>query len=141
MIQRFADMIQGADKAVTGRSVERFWAAYGARNGFPATGRNTPQPDGRTLNAYVNHSRWVADCPVCNGGLAVNPDMPSGCCLDCGTVYTIRFPTDPDAVERTLCERPNLTNRNWQPGETVDKLISENIIHSVQPLDDISKVT
>ena len=91
------------------------------------------------INAYVNHSRWVADC-ACNNGILVRPANREAWCSLCGLESELRWPPDPDAIERTLTARPNPINRNWLPGESADKLLSENIIHGCQPLDDISEV-
>ena len=90
------------------------------------------------INAYMNHGRWVADCS-CNNGILVRPANREAWCSLCHTESGIRWPDDPDAIERTLSARPPL-NRNWVPGETTEKLLSENIIHGTQPIDDISEV-
>lgn len=91
--------------------------------------------DDRVLPAYVNLGRWVADCPECNGGIAVEtvtvqgPNVGEGCCLDCGHRYTIAVPNGYEAAEKVLGQRP-AANRNWRPdrGETTDELEYENRI-------------
>lgn len=76
--------------------------------------------------AYVNHSRWVANCP-CGGGIAAWVENPRGVCMSCGTVRPIRFPDRWEIVERLLLGRPAV-NRNWWPGEPIEFLETENQI-------------
>lgn len=79
---------------------------------------------------YVNHGRWVADCPVCNSGMLVLPDNPSLQCLDCGSFFKAKvMPSKRDqaAIEKALGERPNPANRNFHPArEPVGILEVEN---------------
>lgn len=88
--------------------------------------------DDRRPVAYVNHSRWVADCPECNGGIACWPgEMPEGVCLDCGHRYRPVFPPAKDraAAEKTLLERSRPQNRNWDPAtEDVSRLKAETAL-------------
>ena len=49
-------MIRTANQLLRGRPEDR-----AARAGVTVT------TDRRTVTAYVNHGRWVADCPYCNG--------------------------------------------------------------------------
>lgn len=86
------------------------------------------------LTAYVNHGRWLADCAACTGAVAGWPEHEYGCCLSCGRVWTITYPSDAGTVETLLEPRPT-ANRNYDPrkGETVDMLVRENelfLIHS-----------
>ena len=83
--------------------------------------------DNRSVAAYVNHGRWVADCPNCAGGIACWAENPHGCCLDCFHVYRVLFPDDRHEVEAALEARP-VKNRNWRPGETVDQLHTEALL-------------
>ncbi len=80
----------------------------------------------RKAYAYVNGGRWVADCPVCNGGIACWTENPDGACLDCGNVFKIGFPDDIEQVEAALEKRPT-PRQNWLPGETIDMLNAENV--------------
>lgn len=83
--------------------------------------------DDRVLDAYINQGRWVADCPNCNGGIAVIVEDPQGCCLDCGHHYRCSMPNDVDEVVQALAERPEQA-RNFDPGrgETIAGLKGEN---------------
>ncbi len=94
-----------------------------------------------TAYAYVNHGRWVADCPFCGGAERVWPEgirthkkvpHPFGIAddiLHCG--YTgqtcqVVFPDDRREIARVLAKRPDDANRNWFAHETVDDLEREN---------------
>jgi hypothetical protein len=85
--------------------------------------------DQRTVAAYVNHGRWVADCPECRGGIACWDQLPSGTCPDCGGEYEVKWPA-PEvraAAEAVLLGRAKRWHRNWWPGtETVGWLRTEN---------------
>jgi len=84
------------------------------------------------VDAYVNHGRWVADCPTCASGLAVDPDAPEAPCLSCGSIHRVRAPRVYKAIERALLVRP-VHNRNWLPGETVADIRTENMAHGLPP--------
>lgn len=80
--------------------------------------------------AYLNHGRWVVDCPDCNGAqLACRTDHRF-MCNECGNVVIaglwrmVSWPADLDAIEAALAGRP-IHNQNWRPGETVDDLLAE----------------
>lgn len=125
--------------------VEAFWdehAAERVKRGFPpfatAPHRGERVKSSKRLKAYVSDSRWVADCAgaTCNGGLACWPEHEWACCLDCGTVYRIDFPSKQQIhdAEEALLVRP-AENRNWRPheGETPAQLRHENIVHGFAP--------
>jgi len=89
------------------------------------------------VEAYVNHGRWVADCPECNVGL----QLPRGAyqvkaefvmireeCVTCSAPTRVVWPDDPDSIDTALKDRPQI-NRNWYPHETVADLILENVSH------------
>jgi hypothetical protein len=87
---------------------------------------------GHTLTAYVSANRWVADCPNCAAGIAAWAQNPRGCCLGCGLIYTIAFPTGWLEAEKVLLDRAP-RYRHWLPGETVDQLKAENIAKANLP--------
>lgn len=120
----------------TSEEVEAHWERFAAEVGWwdPNTGVRKPGPltySKASLQAYVSDNRWVAQCP-CGGGLGVWPEMDKGCCYDCGTVYTISFPS-PAVIaeaEAVLDERPEPSTRNWRPdAETPADLKAENVTH------------
>lgn len=88
--------------------------------------------------AEANWGRWIARCPRphCTNALALAPmqDMyecygPGGC----GYVGRVSWPADPQAIEALLAMRPVARTQNWQPGETLEELISENATHGCLP--------
>lgn len=83
--------------------------------------------------AYINHGRWVIDCD-CGAGNMVEPEWHMAACLGCGAVrYNIILPSEEDRakIEEVLNIRPRFVNRNWNPGETIEKLKFENIEHKL----------
>ena len=88
--------------------------------------------------AYVNHGRWVADCPDrCGGAMLLDPNLPYMCgeCFNIiigGKWRLIQWPTDRLEIEMVLDKRPFSINRNWWPVETVDDLKRENRDHGVE---------
>lgn len=77
------------------------------------------------VSAYINHSRWVADCPNCNAGIACLPGVNQIVCLECGERYDVAWPADREGIESALLCRPQ-RNRHWRPGESVKDLKREN---------------
>lgn len=117
--------------------------------------------------AYVNHGRWIVDCPVCGSPLPFTPERESEiACPVCNPrLWAVKFvpiPNDPDNGFRQVPdqkirdeERRNspsfkpvlperwkeifdalrkrrTENMNWLPGESLEKIIAENIEHLVQ---------
>lgn len=85
----------------------------------------------RAVLAYVNHGRWLVDCPDCANADHVDPDDPIYVCVACGNrgrYLRVIFPgaRGVDAIERLLGARPDETTRNWSPGETKMSLEREN---------------
>jgi hypothetical protein len=85
------------------------------------------------IEARINHGKWIADCPDCNGAEFVFLEelffMCAGC-LNAGVGNKWRpvvVPTDRKSIEKVILARPLPQNRNWVPGETVAKLKAENV--------------
>lgn len=88
--------------------------------------------------AYINHGRWVADCPGwCGNALVVSQADPYFICSECGSVenggrwYLVVFPDEKNEIEEALLRRPERDgfrawSRNWHPGESVERLKFEN---------------
>lgn len=75
---------------------------------------------GETLDAYVSDNRWVTECTGCGSGILVDESRREWICWDCGSQYTIRWPSKKTlaAVEGVLRERvPRL--RNYYPTEAL----------------------
>lgn len=90
-----------------------------------------------SVAAVVNHGRWIARCPLCNGAEMVSREGREFFCLSCGMqrngrqAMRVLFPEDGEAIEAALAPRP-IENRNWEPGETVDDLRGENRAHGLE---------
>lgn len=104
-----------------------FLRAYKATIGNNKRIVNTPR-----LHARVNHGRWVADCPFCGGAEMVWLETPSlFFCFSCrnkaigGGLLRVGIPKQYDAIEELLIVR-HPANRNWQQGESLLALESEN---------------
>ena len=86
--------------------------------------------------ARVHCGRWVVPCvrPWCASALTLPPGTPAMQCWDCGAVAArIVWPPDPDGIEAILLMRPNVLNRGWEPGETLEDLLIENVTHGILP--------
>lgn len=89
---------------------------------------------GKTVKAYINGGRWVADCPNDNGGIACLPGHDEATCLSCGHAYKVKWPAAKtmSAALTVLLAREKPENRNWRPGdESVQDLKAENITRGV----------
>lgn len=89
--------------------------------------------DDEAVKAYVNHGRWVVECPDCHGAqLACKTDRRFMCHC-CGNQYVggrwraVVWPSERQvaAIEKLLVARPDEVNRNWV-GESFAKLKQEN---------------
>lgn len=90
--------------------------------------------DRRSVAAYVNHDRWVADCPACGGGMEAWPENPEVACIHDGLIFGATFPhaNTVRAAKEALDRRPFMENRNWYPDrETPADLRAENRKHGV----------
>lgn len=89
--------------------------------------------------AYVNHGRWIADCPLeCGSALQLQPKQPTYHCPECQWVGGVEWPDSADEILETLNLRQVPRTRNWYPaghflalrqgaphGQTVKELIAE----------------
>lgn len=67
--------------------------------------------------AYVNHGRWVADCPLNDGGArVVSPDYEFWC-IECGNTFQVEWPDKKTMRDITtvLEQRPDRTTQNFNP--------------------------
>lgn len=110
--------------------------------GLRASGRPFPQKVSAKviLQARVDHSRWIVDCPDpnCRGATMADIDDPRFYCFSChnkavgGDWLPVQFPAEREAIEKMLMERPAEGVRNWRPGETVADLVRENKDHALE---------
>jgi len=85
------------------------------------------QVDGRTLTAYVNEGRWVADCPHCFAGISIHPEWDFAACLECCRTYrSVTLPVTWPDIEAVLDVRP-VRYQHWQTRESVEDLERENV--------------
>ncbi len=80
--------------------------------------------------AYLNHGRWVVDCPDrdCAGAeLASNLFV----CENCKRVGPVEWPEHKTLIDEITSLRPVPETRNWIPGETVNNLRKENMSHGL----------
>lgn len=126
----------GTTPLATKEEILATWQAYVSHPLFQSfvTGRTSRDliESNEVVEAYVSAGRWVADCPtsLCNGGIACWPEHKLACCLDCGTIYFVKYPHK-DMIEKAeaiLSQRPE-ENQNWRPdrGEKIQMLAAENI--------------
>jgi hypothetical protein len=80
-----------------------------------------------TAQAYVNHGRWVVDCPTpyCNEAHLAEPVT----CGGCSQTYRPAFPAERVLIDAALSRRVVAETRNWLPSETVADLEAENAAH------------
>ena len=87
---------------------------------------------GETLEAEVNHGRWIVRCPYCSGAEIADAEDPVFMCLSCfneenlGRFHMVRFPKEVDQIEKVLNQRKALENQNWIPGESLEDLKKES---------------
>ena len=107
------------------------WHRTDAPRQVPATVSDQSVP------AQVNDSRWLVQCPNCNGAQVVSKADPRFFCVDClnpqvgGAWLRVTWPTDPAGIEQALLVRPVPTTRAWVPGETVGDLVAQNAANGV----------
>ncbi len=102
------------------------FVAVGARRS--ARRGRTVRADGRALVAYVSRGCWVADCPACHAGIAIDPEWSVAQCLGdgCFRTYTrVTVPANWRDIEDALDVRPRL-EQHWQPTESVESLRAWN---------------
>ena len=86
-----------------------------------------------TVEAVINHSRWIAYCPFCAGAEAVEQGELFFC-MSCGMdknkfhPMNVEFPKERKEIEEALLTR-YAENRNWTSEQTVNDLIAENVTH------------
>lgn len=100
--------------------------------GLPGAADTDAQP----ALAYVNHGRWVADCPTpfCAGAVVLLTDAPFMCgnCLNAERGFRYRlvsWPAERGEIEEILSARLLPENANWYPGEPLERLTIENEVH------------
>lgn len=104
--------------------------------------------------AYVNHGRWVADCPrrYCNSAMALDPlQVLFRCEGGCGLAVEITWPEQAADIFLALDLRPVPATRNWAPaghrqavstgfpdGQSLQDLYAETATHAAEMLPEAS---
>lgn len=92
---------------------------------------------GPKVVAYVNHGRWVGECPTphCGGAREVNPDHNPFWCVECGKSYVVEWPDKKTmrAVTTILEQRPEPANQNYHPDDHVRLHPSNQAMHEPCP--------
>lgn len=94
------------------------------------------------LPARINHGQWIVSCDCRSRGLpapgmAVWLTVPWAWCVRCrnrpcgGAWRPVCVPPESERVgiEAVLTARAESADRNWQPGETIDDLVRQNVEH------------
>lgn len=94
------------------------------------------------LIARVNSGVWIASCPCGAEGIpapggVVWFDMPLVWCIRCGNQgvgggwrpITVPPEEERQRIEAVLLCRPNPADRNWEPSESVEVLMQQNLEH------------
>ena len=88
-----------------------------------------------SLNAEINHGRWVVECPSCHNAEFLFGDKRF-VCSECwndwvdGDAIKVAVPGSRKRIEDLLATR-TVENRNWKYPETVAGLIRENTSHGI----------
>ncbi len=114
-------------------ALELYWQ-HKAGEGFPLREPGVLHHDVRKSRksavAYVNHGRWLFDCPECQASDYVWPGHTHALCTGCGTRYKLKSPSEAEIrkVEKLLDARGARENQNWNAhwGESVKQLAAEN---------------
>lgn len=119
-----------AAKRVSERCLVHHWSWWAKGYELPSDHHESIE-----LDAFINHSRWLVQCPWCNSAQVVSPVDPQFFCIQCSNEQAdykwvaIKFPADDEVtkIEEALSLRAHI-NRNWQIGETSDTLNRENLL-------------
>lgn len=87
--------------------------------------------------AYVNHGRWVADCPLGDGGARRLKPGLEFFCIECGNTFEVEWPDAKtmEAIEAGLEPRSNRPNQNFHPDESTNPakfLADENAANGIK---------
>lgn len=88
---------------------------------------------GGWARARINWGRIVVDCPApgCLAALTLPPGWPVYDCWECPAVAAVAWPSNLADIASVLWLRPDPFTRNWDPGESLEQLVGENITAGV----------
>ncbi len=91
------------------------------------------ETSGKQIKAYINHGRWIGECPYVDGGaMMLDLTEPYFICPSCGNWrddgkwHEVVVPKNRKVIEELLLARFDATTQNWNPTETVKDLKREN---------------
>lgn len=118
-----------ADACARGPAYLRAWCA---RAGTPSVPEFPSGPSGQTVDAFVNHGRWMWRCPHCPEAQVASFNDRRGFCCACfnggAGWHDVRFPDDQMVFQiDVLLSRRQLPNRNWTSSEPLVQLQDENL--------------
>jgi len=92
---------------------------------------NLPISDGKPLEARIEYSRYLVDCPNCNSAEFAFEDGLFYCsqCFNSdiqGKARRVIMPKQRKRIENILLKRP-IKNRHWFPSEKLEDLEKENL--------------
>lgn len=133
-----------ADRDTPNADYLTYLAIKRAASGLPPAPRYTGETPGRPIAVRVDLGRWLVSCEDCGSGVVIEPDVPVYMCPKCdrsGAWRPLVMPAERNKIEEILLLRPGFREANltrfWLPGESVDRLIIENVIHGVPiPIED-----
>lgn len=68
------------------------------------------------VKAYINHGRWIAECPFeCGSARQLQPNEQTFHCSECQSVLSVKWPDNADEIWEVLAERRAPRTRNWFP--------------------------
>ncbi len=91
---------------------------------------------GQPLEARIEFSRWIVDCPNCKSAEYLFEDKLF-LCSQCrnsdvgGEIRRVKLPPERKRIEDILSKR-FIINRHWFPNETTEDLENENKAHGLE---------
>lgn len=86
------------------------------RRAHPRGNRPVPHETSDRPPVYLNHGRWLVDCP-CGSGAGVTPTGHAYCC-ECGRIMAVDLPETAVLAEAMdVFGAQSVDARNWHPRE------------------------
>lgn len=118
------------------KPAEYYPFVYGGEVTMTKQGKLRVTKSNKKVEAYINHGRWIGDCPECPAAQIVDPDDPRMLCPNCGGGwFTVVFPPPKKKaeIEEQLLRVPRQENRNWNTWESVDDVKADIDAHLFPP--------
>lgn len=123
----FRDAARATRRGIVGSPLSDVQEREWLQNRAARAGKPWPNTSPTAVQAYVNYSRWVADCPDCNAAMWLRAGQAEFVCGNCFTATRpVDWPDEPAEVEQPLLERPDPESRNWRAPETPADLVRQN---------------